>query len=562
MAVHLRFTGINWDQNQHLHPDERFLTMVALNLSWPDSITQYFDTAESPANPHNRGNSFFVYGTYPVLLVKAVSEISKQYNYSGLTLVGRAVSAVFDLLTCLIVFLITRRLFDRYITAWLALIFYAISVLPIQLSHFFAADTFMVFFLMLSYYFLIRFFQRASQKMIILVGISFGLAFSAKASAAILLPIIALFFLVLLFRKTKFSHLVINGLGFILSAFITIRVAYPYLFNGIVNLNPKLLANWAEMTRLSQPDFYFPPGVQWVHIVPGLFPLQNLVWWGLGLPLAAVSLCAFIIYLIKFRTSFLPLSLAVFIIGVYTYQSFQFAQPLRYFYPIYPVLAVISGWFAARLPRLVVICVVSAALIYPLSFMWIYQQPHTRVAASAWLYRNLPAGSVVSCEYWDDCLPVPLGSYTAAPYTINTLSLYDPDTPQKWHTMSDKISQLDYIIMSSNRLYGSISTAPEHYPQTARYYQSLFSGRLGFTRVAQFASRPALPFPAKFCINPNYFSYGRVSADPSDCDYTGIIFVDDYADETFTVYDHPKVTVFKNVKHLSPGQIYSMITTD
>ena len=25
---YLRFSGINWDENFHLHPDERFLTMV------------------------------------------------------------------------------------------------------------------------------------------------------------------------------------------------------------------------------------------------------------------------------------------------------------------------------------------------------------------------------------------------------------------------------------------------------------------------------------------------------------------------------------------------------
>ena len=31
----LRLIGLNWDQGQHLHPDERFLTMVssAINLS-------------------------------------------------------------------------------------------------------------------------------------------------------------------------------------------------------------------------------------------------------------------------------------------------------------------------------------------------------------------------------------------------------------------------------------------------------------------------------------------------------------------------------------------------
>ena len=30
-----RLTGVNWDEDQHLHPDERFLTMVETSLSFP-----------------------------------------------------------------------------------------------------------------------------------------------------------------------------------------------------------------------------------------------------------------------------------------------------------------------------------------------------------------------------------------------------------------------------------------------------------------------------------------------------------------------------------------------
>ena len=40
-----RFTGIDWDQGHHLHPDERFLTIVETDLKWPSSATQYFDEA-------------------------------------------------------------------------------------------------------------------------------------------------------------------------------------------------------------------------------------------------------------------------------------------------------------------------------------------------------------------------------------------------------------------------------------------------------------------------------------------------------------------------------------
>ena len=46
LAAFFRLYGVNWDQNQHLHPDERFLTMVATGISWPKDIYKYLDTAK------------------------------------------------------------------------------------------------------------------------------------------------------------------------------------------------------------------------------------------------------------------------------------------------------------------------------------------------------------------------------------------------------------------------------------------------------------------------------------------------------------------------------------
>ncbi|KKR67231.1 MAG: putative membrane protein [Microgenomates group bacterium GW2011_GWA2_40_6] len=66
LAFSLRIYGLNWDGGFHLHPDERFLTMVASDIKLPSSISQYFSTAASPLNPGNYPSyQFFVYGTFP-----------------------------------------------------------------------------------------------------------------------------------------------------------------------------------------------------------------------------------------------------------------------------------------------------------------------------------------------------------------------------------------------------------------------------------------------------------------------------------------------------------------
>src|SRR4029079_11313776 len=56
-------------------------------------------------------------------------------------LVGRVLSALFDLFTCFMAFAIGRRLFDARVGLFAAFI-YACAVLPIQQSHFFTVDAF------------------------------------------------------------------------------------------------------------------------------------------------------------------------------------------------------------------------------------------------------------------------------------------------------------------------------------------------------------------------------------------------------------------------------------
>jgi hypothetical protein len=160
---------------------------------------------------------------------------------------------------------------------------------------------------------------------------------------------------------------------------------------------------------------------------------------------------------------------------------------MRYFYPIYPFLTIPAGFYLSliwkkvnNLPVRIIILIL--ILYWPLSFISIYMRPHSRVQASAWISQNIPPGSTLSCEYWDDCLPL---SGNGA-YRIIQYPLYDPDTSSKWQDMENRLGETDYLILSSNRLYGSITSAPEKYPVTNQFYQALFSGYLGYVKIAQF----------------------------------------------------------------------------
>ncbi|TFG71327.1 MAG: hypothetical protein E4H27_04855, partial [Anaerolineales bacterium] len=363
------------------------------------------------------------------------------------------------------------------------------------------------------------------------------------------------------------------------------------------------------------------------------------------------------------------------------YQSTQWVKSMRYLLPLYPVFALMAAWFVVRFlavsqkkqvgrnPRIsmvriarITLCfVICGTFLWACAFLQIYAKPLTRVAASEWMYENVPTAvtlhtldgdiqvpihppmtlnigipttvripaqdrnrtvtgitfnkyttstpgtrtvsvtiddvvvasgsleaaqdtyasltialyewetlyaeqqydmnllvdigdsivltsSVIANEHWDDPLPQRMGgrdpfwnwyqSLSSSPST--QMNNYDNDTPEKRRSLLAWLDETDYIVLSSNRLYGSIPRLPLRYPFTTQYYAALFSGDLGFDLAAEFVSYPTLgncqlpdqeiPFPL---IEAKFTNRAPCSISFSP------------AEEAFSVYDHPTVLIFE-----------------
>ena len=210
-------------------------------------------------------------------------------------------------------------------------------------------------------------------------------------------------------------------------------------------------------------------------------------------------------------------------------------------------------WFLQNLflKKIIIFALIFHSL-YTLAFLNIYIRPHSRVDASRWIYNNIPSGSRLANEYWDDPLPLGIPEYQTVQYQNIMLPLYDSDTPEKWLSISTTLAQTDYIIMSSNRLWGSIPPVPSRYPLTSVFYQNLFDEKIGFSKLAEFYSYPGFSLPLlKKCyyFGPSNYPYKEkrntwFSVD-KDCLYPGFYFRDDTAEEAFTVYDHPQALIYQ-----------------
>ena len=539
LAGLLRFYSLNWDQGFHLHPDERFLTMAANAMLLPHSFADYLNPAKSTFNPANVGFSFFVYGAFPLIFTKIVALLSNNDTYSSFTLLGRILSGFSDLIIIILIFK-TTFLFEKHYKLhknikFLAAFFYSIAVLPIQLSHFFAVDTFLNFFIFASFYFITKYFFEKRIHLLLISAVFLGLAIASKITAVFAIPLIILMVLPDRFSKKLFSTQAIKktsllSLGFIVVCYLSLRFADPYFFQSIniFNLKPNVIfiQNLNTLKNLSDPNIWYPPNLQWLHKMPVIFAAQNIVFFGLGIPLFLTSLAGVFIILIRFQKTKLLL-IFIWCVLLFLYQSIQITKTMRYFIIIYPFLAIFAGigfYFVSRYVNkaLNIFCFI-AVLIWPLSFISIYNKTHSRVEASNWIYQNIPDKSIILTEYWDDALPLSITNQKKL-YIIKEMPVFDYDTPEKWNKINSYLSQGDYLILSSNRGWGSIMQAPEKYPLMAKFYSDLFADKLQYKKIKTFTSYPSL----------NNLGIP-------------IEFNDDVAEEAFTVYDHPKVMIFKKL---------------
>lgn len=553
----IRLYPNNWDEGAHLHPDERFLTMVGNKMEIPKNIHTYFSQTESPFNPANLDFSFFVYGILPLTLTKFMAILLSMDNYELFTLLGRSVSAFLDILTLFLVYKIVIFMEKKYhlplYSGLLSTFAYAFFVLPVQLSHFFTVDMFVQFFLLLAFYLLLRFRHRQSAFFILLGGVFFGLSLASKISAIFILPLFLVIMSVAIFfpihygitsqhflrafwygLKHSFTRKAFLLTGFLLLFFFTtyfsLRLANPYIFASPSLLQPFLSADFFQdiqtLKSFDNPDAAFPPSVQWVNKLPIIFSLVNLSLFGVGI-FFSITIAIGIFLLLK-KYQHLDLFFIIFwCVCFFLYQSTQFVKTMRYFLILYPFMAIFSGvalaYFYQRLHRGVFFLILFLCLLWPIAFYSIYLHPQTRVSASHWIYNKIPQDKIILIEHWDDPLPLSIKNPLMKNYRTEQLPIFYSDDESKWKEMNSLLASGEFLILSSNRGWGSISSVPERYPKMNVYYKQLLTD-----------THPDFKLIRKFTSYPS-FSYLGIP----------ISIPDELSDEAFTVYDHPTVMIFQ-----------------
>ncbi|GAB4267495.1 MAG: hypothetical protein Kow0080_09670 [Candidatus Promineifilaceae bacterium] len=635
-----RFTGLNWDDYHHYHPDERYISWVAATIEWPESWQTAFNPQRSSFNPYywpenaeSRGIVVpqdeprdFAYGHLPLYLGAAATRLAERISpvlrlvlpvdsffaqdvlngaerieFKHLTAVSRALTALVDLLTVLMTFLLGKRLFGAW-AGLLAAAFLSLAVLHIQLAHFFAVDPYLTFFVVTAVYFLVSGAAQTTGKYtfwhFLAAAIMIGLAVGSKFSGIMLL--LPLYLAVWLQWSKRWGRW---ALGLTVIVFATFFVTNPFAvldwscgtavkgssFWG-VTIPSFSLGNCYLDNILTQQAMVSGRGDvaftrQYVGTRPFLYQVEMLLRWGLGWPLGVAAFIGLVWALwqglavneFRLKSSWQAWTRALarrsqllivfaWVLPYTLSTSSFFVKFMRYMQPVVPFLLIFAAGFIVSLPVrwrwLAGGAVIVPTAVYAIAFLNIYNQPHPWVQASLWVYENIPPGTTLLSEEWDDALP----SSMVVNGRPRRRSEYK-DEALRWHTRrgeADDLAKLEanltllaeseYVTILSNRLYGTAPRLPEKYPLSSQYHQLLFDGSLGYEVVAVFGRFPHI---GTLYIKPDTFGWPRLTPPEAVSRYLAQFsgLTGGRTDESFVVYDQPLTMIFQNTGHLTVDEM-------
>ncbi len=514
VGTYLRLVNLNWDQGFYLHPDER-LYVNSSNITLPESFDEFL-SPNSSLNP-----KMFYYGAFPLYLYKFFqTTIVPSFSF---LIASRLFSSLISVFTISIIFFIGKELFSKKVGLIAAFIF-TFSVGSIQYAHFNTTESILIFLLSVIILLSIIVVKKEAYWLFIPLGILTGLSFATKITGITFIFFPFLSFTILLFTRKKIVTLITWLIIFFILVAISGFLGAPYQLIDYTQFRTEQDYMQGVILGTNKPPFT----IIYEGSIPYLYQLTQIlpfIFGFISLPLALVGffLMAKRLFI---KRDYLLLFILVYPIFYFLWSGLWYAKFARYSVLLLPFLSIWAAFILQRFKKTLLFLFLILIAINGVLFLRIYLNTNTRISASQWIYENVENGATLAGEHWDDNLPLPVSS--AKNFNLKQLTVYDPETPEKIVKLSEDLSESDYFIISSRRVYFSILQNADEYPKTSNFYKQLFSGNLGFDLVNKFTNYPF------------YFS-------------------DDFADESFQSYDHPPVYIFKNAKKLPSQEINDLI---
>jgi YYY domain-containing protein len=628
----LRVTDINWDRFQHVHPDERFIVWVADTMKQPADLRAALDPARSTLNPFrwppDAGDLAgqprnYAYGHFPLYLLLLVAHAGTALagwlesttlafpafmqplhtvgrhlvEYAYLGLVGRAISALADIGTLLLVYWLANRAFpSRYRAAGLlAAAGYTFAVLPIQLSHFATVDAVLTFCITATVACAVAWATlecarscRAAQALTpyplsqpqagrgeslvlggeaaqnpqseviaqrpgrgwliwLLAGVMAGLAVGSKFSAVL----IAVPLLVAALHRlppaplNRRAAIVAGRMAAVgLVALFTFALTNPF---SLIEFRAYIQQITAQNAMVSGA-MDAPYTRQYIGTLPYLYFVQQLAQWGLGWPLGIAAWAGLVWAVVQFGRGIAGPAVTIMLAWALPYFATTgvfHAKFMRYMAPLLPFLLIFAAGMALA------------------AYDWLSARWSSRGRAAWWTIAAAVAlvtlgWSLAFVQVYNQEHPwiaasewiyrhVPDGAKVLTEHWDDALPLALDELAGKPPTRNYRRVELplwdDDSAAKLDTLVAELSTAD---------YIFLSSNRL-YAPIQRLASRYPMASNYYRMLFDGDLGYRLVAEFDAYPQIGPLTIRDDHADESFTVYDHPHVYIFENTEKLREG---------
>lgn len=540
LTLATRFFNLSWGLPFPFHPDERNMAAALEQLRCPS----VFDL-QNCLNPH-----FYAYGQLPLYLGLLLITVYKSFvgtlgsavTFEEAVMALRIISATASALTVLVMFRVLEFLEPKNIskaTLFAVSLLFVFSPALIQFSHFGTTESLLMLLFSLLVAVSLAFLKkkRTLREFIYLSSIIGGLAVAIKISSVsfMIIPVMALV-IYLHEHKTTLGLRLLVLLEF--GAFTAV-VACIFSPQNLLSTKEFIgsLTYETEVAR-GMPVFYTRSFFQ---TTPLLYQLRSVFPYALGLPVSALFLISFFVLPYNKITNFLRLSFLAYVIPA----SFLFTKWTRFMAPVIPLMLIFSAlllvFYSGKTKgRSIILWILVLISIVPgIAYMNIYMRPDVRETASIWIARNVPDHTRILSET-ANVVDIPLPTQTVGKtYDVTSFNFYELDeNPLLIPLLENKLNQSEYILIPSRRIFANhtciyldrnsekCKELQSKYPALNKYYDKLFSGQLGFTEVAKFSSYPQILLGGKAFFE----------------------IPDEQAEETWTVFDHPVIRVYKKIK--------------
>jgi hypothetical protein len=525
IGAFLRFYKLDWGEGYHFHPDEYHIAIAAGRLSFPTQL-----------NPE-----LFSYGSFSIYLIYFTKSIFALK--SSFFLIGRFYSALFSTLGIIAVYKISKEISKSIYFQATATLLTAITPGLIQQAHFATPESALTLWLMSIVLFWIKWVNKYEYKYLFLSSIFLGLAIATKITAIIYLPILIIIpFLNVLKKKAVNFRTVITNTTYsfflAVTVFITAFLFFPFAIldwdNFLHSMNYETAVGSGSQTVFYTRQFIntLPLAFQYQKILPYALGIPVMVFGTLGLTLLIFEVMKKPKNIIKRpyqRKLILLISFSIFFFP----NAVLFAKWTRFIAPTFPYFCIFTAYFLYKLINtrkslfynyvlhFLTFIILIASLMWTAMFFSIYKSPDIRITATKWINENVSNNSHILTES---------GNMLEAPLSGNNqktaFDFYHLDENVKLQKeLPDLLEKSDYFIVQSRRIFANHQRFPENFPVTARFYNLLFSRKLGFVKIKEFNSFPKLVIG-----------------------HWSLVIADESAEETWSVFDHPVIRIYKKTK--------------